>query len=128
MVRRTEGGKCELQCTSKQDIMIRRIRTSSKYVVVAPGDDPHSIAGAVIKDPFTMIIPAEAQANLPIVVTDGTLIEKDASTVVPFVIAVSWRKTRSMWFPQVPALIFSSIRALRRLEGAKNARPGPQIA
>jgi hypothetical protein len=129
MVRRNVGRR-ELQCVnaSKLDIIITHIRTSSKYVLVARGEDVASVGDAFVRNPFTMIIPAGEQANLPIMVTDGALVEKDATNFEPFVIVVSWRKTRSMWLPQVPAFIFSSIRALRRLDAAKSAKPRPHIA
>jgi hypothetical protein len=129
MVRRNVLGRRELQCVnaSKQDIIITHIRTSSKYVLVARGDDEASVGDALVRNPFTMIIPAGEEAKLPIMVRDGALVEKDATHFEPFVIVVSWRKTRSMWLPQVPAFIFSSIRALRRLDAAKSARPGPRV-
>jgi hypothetical protein len=50
----------DLHCanTSKQDIVITRIRTSSKYVIVSSHDDYRSMAEAIVKMPFTMIVPA----------------------------------------------------------------------
>jgi hypothetical protein len=129
MIRRNHLAGRDLECinTSKQDIIITHICTSSRYVLVARGDDVASVGDARVRRPFTIILPAGEQAKLPIMVTDGALVEKDATNFEPFVIVVSWRKTRSMWLPQVPAFIFSSIRALRRIDAAKSARPGPRV-
>jgi hypothetical protein len=119
MIQKAGVHQRDLYCanTSKQDIIITRIRTSSKYIVVSP----HDVAEAGVKTPFTTIVPAGARVDFPIVV-DFALVAKEATKFMPFVVMVSWRKTRSMWLPQVPALIFSSIRALRRLNNAKSVR------
>jgi hypothetical protein len=124
MIRRTGWNTRDLQCanTSKQDIIITHIRTSSRYIVVASGEDHRSIGKAIVKSPFSMIIPTGAQADFPIMVTNGALLEKDAVKINPFIVMVCWRKTRSMWLPQVPTFTFLSVRALRRLDAAKSVR------
>jgi len=60
------------------------------------------------------------------VVKDGALMDDDCRDVVPFIIVVSWRKTRAMWLPQPPKCLFSSVRALRRLNRAKTGQRPPE--
>jgi hypothetical protein len=105
------------------DIIVTRVRVTSKHVSVAAGDHHRQIIEGVLNVPFTMIIPAAGTGEFPLIVNPGDLLDKDAKRRVPFVVIVSWRKTRSLWFPQLPALLFSSVRSLRRLNEAKRGIP-----
>jgi hypothetical protein len=109
---------------AKEDIIITSIRVLSKHVCVSAGQSPGQMAEALVKMPFRgAIIPAGGgRAELPIVVTDGKLLDDDAREFAPFVLIVSWRKTRSMWLPQPPKFLFYSVRSLRRLNQAKTAQ------
>jgi hypothetical protein len=82
------------------------------------------MGAALMKIPISgVIIPAGGgRAEFPIVVADGALMDDDARDVAPFVIIVNWRKTRAMWLPQPPNILFSSARSLRRLNQAETGK------
>jgi hypothetical protein len=119
----TKGGYGSryLECAniSDRDIIITGVRASTKQIVISQTDSVRAISEALVQSPFSAILKKRDHAYFPIVVVDGAILDKDSRAFRPFVIAVSWRKMRSMWLPQFPALIFSSVRALRRLEQAK---------
>jgi hypothetical protein len=115
------AGDCSVNL-SKEDVILTRIRVLSKHVLVSAGESPQQMAEGLLRTPFMTIIPAGGQATFPIVVKDGALMDDDCRDVVPFIIVVSWRKTRAMWLPQPPKFLFSSVRALRRLNRAKTGQ------
>lgn len=125
-IQKTDYKMRDLKCmnSSKEDIMLTRIRVLSKHVRVAAGDSPGTMAMALLKMPVRgVIVPAGGgQAQFPIVVVDGALMDDDARDVAPFAIIVSWRKTSAMWLPQPPNVVFSSVRSLRRLNQAKTGQ------
>jgi hypothetical protein len=65
------------------------------------------------------ILSAEAERQFPLVFKRGELVGDDTKEIFPFAIIVSWRRSRSMWLPQLPVVIFTSARAMRLLKAAK---------
>jgi hypothetical protein len=124
LIEKTNYKMRDLKCVnlSKEDVILTRIRVLSKHVLVSAGESPQQMAEGLLRTPFMTIIPAGGQATFPIVVKDGALMDDDCRDVVPFIIVVSWRKTRAMWLPQPPKFLFSSVRALRRLNRAKTGQ------
>jgi hypothetical protein len=110
-----------LKClnTSEHDIIVTGLRTSTKALGVAHSHDVKAITEAAAGVPFTAILSKKDDAYFPIIVKDGALLDESSRSLSPFVIMVSWRKTRSLWLPQIPAFIFSSMRGLRRLQAAR---------
>jgi hypothetical protein len=110
----------DLECfnTSRNDVIITRVRTSTRRILIAPDHSVRGIIEGAAQVRFTKILKKDQQVDFPIIARDGVL-EKDSKVVLPFVIIISWRKTRSMWLPQFPVFIFSSAKALRRLDQAK---------
>ena len=41
--------------------------------------------------------------------------DSESNVVAPFVVIVVWRKTQSVWLPQVPAVMFTSAKTIRKL-------------
>lgn len=76
--------------------------------------------GAAAKEHFTAVIKPEADRNFFLVIARGELLVEEAKTLNPFVVSISWRKTRAMWLPQFPVLIFSSAKTIRLIDAAKN--------
>jgi hypothetical protein len=103
---------------SKHDLLIRRIRSWPAWLSVAPDDSVRGIITGVMRGSFGAILPPGETRHFPITVKKGELVDKDSNAWAPFVIVVSWRKSRSVWLPQVPVVIFSSARTLRRLSAA----------
>jgi hypothetical protein len=68
---------------------------------------------------FVAILSAEDERQFPLVFKRGELVGDDTKEKFPFLIVVSWRKSRSMWLPQLPVVIFTSARAMRLLKAAK---------
>jgi hypothetical protein len=113
----------DLSCfnSSKQDLLITEIRTwpASRGVRIAYGDSEEAIYDAITaQNPAILLTPGETR-DLPLFLSDGKLVDRDSTELAPFVIVIGWRKTRSVWLPQFPVIVFSSARALRRLDAAK---------
>jgi len=108
-----------VQCvnTSKGDIIITRIKITAERVYMAKDDSLEGIAGSVIGIPISAIIHPGEKAAFPIVVGDGKLLEEGAPKV-PFTIIISWRRTGSMWLPQLPVFLRTSVRDLRTIDAA----------
>jgi hypothetical protein len=84
-----------------------------------PGEESvRGMVAAAVGQRFVAVVPPETAASFPIVVRERTLF--DSVPRAPFIIVVRWRKTRSIWLPQLPAVIFSSARALRILKSSNS--------
>src|SRR5215467_5187883 len=94
-----------LRCknVTKCDIMIKRIRSIPKTVVVAR--DPSLI-------PFTALMPPDATYDFPLIVRRGQLLDDNAPRS-RFMIIVSWRSARSIWMPRWPIFIWCSAQTLQ---------------
>jgi hypothetical protein len=108
-----------VQNLSRHDILITKMRCSRDGVSVASDGSVGGISRAAIGKSFAALLSANTEREFPLVFRRGELVEEDARDLFPFAIIVSWRKSRSMWLPQLPAVIFTSARAIRRLKAAK---------
>lgn len=113
---RARNLRCEN--VSKHDLLIRRIQSWPSWLNVAPDDSPRGVIASMVGEDFGALLPPGETRHFPITVSKGELVDKDSMAWSPFVIVVSWRKSRSVWMPQVPVIIFSSARTLRRLSAA----------
>jgi hypothetical protein len=104
--------------TSKYDIFIRRVRARPRWARVADGRDDDGIFDALFGKDFVAVIAPEERREFPLLVTKMGLLE-EGTELAPFVVVVSWRKTRSNWLPQFPGILISSAKSLRRLRSAK---------
>ncbi len=105
--------------TSKQDLLITKIWMRPKWLGVAYDHSLHAIYDMVQEQHIPVLVKAGETRLLPLIVRKGELLDKACTDLAPFMIVISWRKTRSAWLPQLPAVIFSSAKALRRLTAAK---------
>jgi hypothetical protein len=102
----------------RNEILITRIKGWPAGVLVASSDGVYTIAAAAAGDYFSAELGPDAEREFPIVFRDGTLLNEERK-VFPFVIVVSWRRSRSIWLPQFPVLLVSSARAMRLLHKTK---------
>jgi hypothetical protein len=100
------------------DILIRRIRCFPSNVGVSLDHSVRSIARVVTGDSFVAVLRSEAEADFPIIFRRGELFDEDNNEWAPFCVVVSWRKSHSHWFPQIPKVILSSARTVRILQEA----------
>jgi hypothetical protein len=107
-----------LECNnpSRHHILITGIRAWPKVVLIAREESVRGMVAAAVGHRFVEVIPPGAAAAFPIMVRDGALL--DGTQWRPFMIVVSWRKTRSVWLPQIPCVIFSSANVLRILKAS----------
>jgi hypothetical protein len=108
----------DMEChnPSRYHIFITGIWTWPPVVAVAREESVRGMVAAVVGQRFFEVIPPGATTTFPIVVRDSTMLE--GAKRRPFVIVVSWRKTRSAWLPQIPGIIFSSAKVLRMLKAS----------
>jgi hypothetical protein len=113
----SEYGLRNVRCSnlSTAEILIRSIRTYPRHAQIAKDDSTHGIVGAVIKRSFQAVCAPGTDKDFPIVFLDGGLMDKDSTARAPFIIIVSWRKTRSVWLPQMPAVMLTSAKTIRNL-------------
>src|SRR5262245_45335174 len=104
---------CYLRCknVTECDILIKRIRTIPKTVVVAHDHSLIAVTDGLIGVPFTALIPSNATYDFPLSVRYGELLDDNARRS-RFMIIVSWRSTRSTWLLRWPVFIWSSMQAL----------------
>lgn len=109
----------DLRCQngSKLDVLIKRIRLYPPRLILASENTRRGIIEAAIGRTFGATLTPGEERKFPIMVKSALLDE--GTDWVPFVIIVSWRKSRSMWLPQIPMFVFSSAKSLRRLRAAK---------
>ncbi|MGY4605755.1 hypothetical protein ACVW16_004167 [Bradyrhizobium sp. USDA 4474] len=103
---------------SKSDVTIRKIKCLPAGVGVSEDDSIRSIAKAAIGDSFVALLRTEEESQFPIIFRRGELFDEDNREMAPFCILVFWRN-QSQWLPQIPKVIFSSVRTLRLLQKAK---------
>src|SRR5262245_8190609 len=103
-----------LRCknVTKCDIMIKRIRSIPKTVVVARDFSLIAITDGLIGIPFTALMPPDATYDFPLIVRRGQLLDDNAPRS-RFMIIVSWRSARSIWMPRWPVFIWCSVQTLQ---------------
>ena len=103
-----------LRCknVTKCDIMIKRIRSIPKTVVVARDPSLIAITDGLIGVPFTALMPPDATYDFPLIVRRGELLDDNAPRS-RFMIIVSWRSARSIWMPRWPVFIWCSVQTLQ---------------
>jgi hypothetical protein len=108
---------CYLRCknVTECDILIKRIRTIPKTVVVARDHSLIGITDGLIGVPFTALIPSNATYDFPLIVRRGELLNDNAPRS-RFLIIISWRSAHSTWLPRWPVFIWSSMQALHAPE------------
>jgi hypothetical protein len=99
-IRPTANGR-DLFChnLAQQDVVIKKIRCSSKGVIVAHNDSSRGIMNAAVGESFAAILSANTERGFPLMFKRGELVDSDCPEVFPFAVIVSWRKSRSMWLP-----------------------------
>jgi hypothetical protein len=113
----SEYGKRNVRCSnlSAAEILIRSIKTFPRHAQAAKDDSVGGIARAVIKRSFQSVCAPGTEKDFPLVFLDGRLMDDELNIRAPFIVIVSWRKTRSVWLPQVPAVMFTSAKTIRKL-------------
>jgi hypothetical protein len=119
-IRKSEKHGRDLCCinVSKYDLLITKIWARPRWVSVTYGTSLDAHIDAAMEEQFPISMAAGEERRLPLLIRRGELLE-ERTDLAPFIIIVSWRKTRSVWLPQFPVCIFSSARALRQLRAAK---------
>jgi hypothetical protein len=114
---RSEHGKRNVRCSnpSKSEILKRSIGTFPRHARAARDHSTKGIIRAAMRGSFQAVCPPESDMDFPIIFLDGQLMDSESSAWAPFIIVVSWRKTRSVWLPQVPAVMFTSAKTIRKL-------------
>jgi hypothetical protein len=117
----TEYSDRDVRCInrSKDEVFIRRIRAIPPYARIAKSDSAAGIGRAWVGDVFQAVIEPESHADFPLIFLDGAALGNDEGGPeprAPFMIIMSWRKSRSMWLPQFPALLFTSAKSVRLLK------------
>ena len=97
---------------TKYDIMIKRIRSIPKTVVVARDPSLIAFTDGLIGVPFTALMPPDATYDFPLIVRRGELLDDNAPRS-RFMIIVSWRSARSIWMPRWPVFIWCSVQTLQ---------------
>jgi len=112
-----------LECinTARCPILLT-VRTNTRAVLIMRDHSTESAYDATAGLPVNVLLNAGQSAAFPIVVLNGRLLDEGAPRT-PFLIIISWRKTSSMWLPQVPVFRISSVRALRTIDHTKFAGP-----
>jgi hypothetical protein len=120
-IRRSEKHGRDLCCinASNYDLLITKMWARPRWVSVIYGTSLDAHIDAAMEEQFPISIAPGEERRLPIIIRKGELLDEDRTDLVPFIIIVNWRKTRSVWLPQIPVFIFSSARSLRRLQDAK---------
>ena len=120
-IRRTDhhGRDVCVQNLTQHDILILKIRCSRGGVSVASDDSAGGVIRAAAGKHFEALLGAKSEREFPLVFKRGELVDVDARDHYPFAIIVSWRKSRSMWLPQPPLVVFTSAQAMRRFTAAK---------
>jgi hypothetical protein len=104
---------------SGHDVVITKISCIPDFVMVAANDSIRGVVAAATGNGFAVVLKPEEDRGFPIIFRKGELVDRESTRCAPFVIVVSWRRTRSTWLPQMPAGIFSSAKTMRLLESAK---------
>jgi hypothetical protein len=104
---------------SHHDVVVTKIECIPDFVMVAANDSIRGVVAAAAGNGFAAVLKPEEDRGFPIIFRKGELVDRESTTHAPFVIIVSWRRTRSTWLPQMPAVIFSSAKTMRLLESAK---------
>jgi hypothetical protein len=107
----------EITNPSKGNIIIRSIHITPSRAHVSLDESLLSNVRTHQGRTFAAIIEAGGTATFPIILNDGGLLEDDAPRA-PFLVIISWRKTISIWLPQLPKLALLSARALRAIDAA----------
>ena len=108
-----------LRNPSQHDIWVRKVWIYPGWAGVARDSSHESIIRVVISETFSFFIEPNGSRELPLVFRKGELLDRDSTEFAPFVIWISWRRARSAWMPQIPVLIFSSAKSMRRLNEMK---------
>jgi hypothetical protein len=113
----SEYGKRNVRCSNRStaEILIRSIKTLPRHAQVAKDDSARGIIRAATKRSFQSVCAPGAEKDFPLVFLDGQLMDADSDIGAPFMIVVSWRKTRSVWLPQMPAVMLTSAKTIRNL-------------
>jgi hypothetical protein len=113
----SEYGKRNVRCSnpSTSEILIKSISTFPRHARIAEDDSTRGIIKAALKGSFQAVCPPGSDKDFPLVFLDGQLIDSESNMLAPFIIIVCWRKTRSVWLPQAPAVMFTSAKTIRKL-------------
>jgi hypothetical protein len=118
LVKRSNNGRAlQLANTSKNDIIIRRIKIWGKSIYIAPDASLDGITVATLSMPFSKVLEPGEKVDFPVMVRNGKLLEEGAPWT-PFFVIISWRKTSSMWLPQPAKFWLSSVRTLAAIDKA----------
>jgi len=94
------------------DIVIREIVIEPAVYAAAKTNAIDHTIRAVAGQKVSCIIGPHGSVEFPLVVKDAKL-EGDIKSAIRII--VRWRKTKSMWLPQVPVGIWTSAEAMREL-------------
>ena len=97
---------------SDVNIVIREVIFQPAVYVAAKTNSVDHITRAVMGDKVSCIVSPGATVDFPLIVKDAKL-EADIKSAIRIIIR--WRKTKSMWLPQVPVGIWTSPDAMREL-------------
>src|SRR5262245_43919171 len=91
-----------LECTntSRGPILLTRVRSTTKAVQIWYEQTIDAHIDATYGPPFSVLLDAGQTVTFPIVVSNGEYLDEGGPRL-PFLIIVSWRKTSSMWLPQL---------------------------
>ena len=97
----------DLRCQNGSKLeafIIKQIRLYPPRLILASENTRRGIIEAAIGRTFGATLTPGEERKFPIMVKSALLDE--GTDWVPFVIIVSWRKSRSMWLPQIPMFVF----------------------
>jgi hypothetical protein len=113
------GRNLHCQNLTQHDVVVKKIRCSRKGVNVSSSESVDGFARASMGETFATILRAQTERGFPLVFSRGELVDPDCPETFPFAIIVSWRKSRSIWLPQFPVILFMSARSVRLLADAR---------
>jgi hypothetical protein len=119
-IRKTGYHTREIYCfnASRHDVVIRKIWGFPKWVRISRSENKYAIAHSMTGGTFSTVLLPNSDKSFPLMISKGDLVDDDSESYSPFVIWISWRKARSNWLPQFPAIIFYSVKSIRKLEAA----------
>lgn len=118
ITRQGEGRRAlQIANLAKSDVIVTSIKVWGDRIYVAKDDSIKGIAGSVIAMPVAAVLEPTNKIRLPIVIGGGDRLHKGGPRAL-FLVAIFWRRTRSMWVPQWPVFLLSSVRSLSAIDAA----------
>ncbi len=117
-IRKTGHHTRDIYCfnASRHDVVIKKIWGFPKWIRISLNQGRYQIAHSMTGGTFSAALEPNGEKSFPLMISRGELVDEKSKSWAPFMIWISWRKTRSIWMPQFPAIIFYSAKSVRQLD------------